>query len=89
MRDETTLTGLGNLTSGAELPVTKVGDHYFAITPPGASQPTTFALITGESGKVEYLHIGQSSTEKEVTSMAVKVTKKTSGLVPFEAATNT
>ncbi|MCA1617680.1 MAG: serine hydrolase, partial [Acidobacteria bacterium] len=49
---------MGSLTGGAELPVTKIGENRFSLSPVGASGPTRFTLITGHKGKIEYLHIG-------------------------------
>src|SRR5262249_2865025 len=51
---------LGSVTGvySTDLPVTKVGDHFFTITPVGSTVPITFALVKGANGKVEYMHIG-------------------------------
>ena len=59
MREEA-VPVLGSVTGGysVDLPVTKVGDHYFSIVPTGATLPTVFALIAGSDGKAEFMHIG-------------------------------
>jgi CubicO group peptidase (beta-lactamase class C family) len=51
---------LGSVTGvySTDLPVAKIGDPYFTITPVGSSIPITFALVKGAGGKVEYMHIG-------------------------------
>lgn len=58
VRDETPIVALGNNTDGAEWPVTKTGDHYFAAASPDPSHSLKFALISGEGDKVLYLHDG-------------------------------
>jgi CubicO group peptidase (beta-lactamase class C family) len=41
---------------GAELPVTKVGEHRFSVTPEGG-KPQEFLLVPGADGKAEYLQM--------------------------------
>ena len=66
MREEA-VPVLGSVTGGynTPLPVTKVGDHFFTITPNGAAQPTTFALIAGSDGKAEFMHIGGRALKRK------------------------
>ncbi|HZS47909.1 MAG TPA: serine hydrolase [Blastocatellia bacterium] len=58
---------LGSVTGGynTALPVTKIGDHFFSITPNGAAQPTVFALIAGDDGKAEFMHIGGRALKRK------------------------
>jgi CubicO group peptidase (beta-lactamase class C family) len=66
MREEA-VPVLGSVTGGynTALPVTKVGDHFFSITPSGAAVPTTFALIAGNDGKAEFMHIGGRALKRK------------------------
>jgi hypothetical protein len=38
------------------LPITKIGEHRFSVTPAGSSQAQEFLLMPGADGKSEYLH---------------------------------
>jgi CubicO group peptidase (beta-lactamase class C family) len=40
----------------SETPVTKIKEHVFATGPVNVSQPQTFALVAGPSGRIEFLH---------------------------------
>jgi CubicO group peptidase (beta-lactamase class C family) len=40
----------------SELPVRKLRDQVFSAGSPGMSQSQTFALVTGASGRIEFLH---------------------------------
>ena len=64
IRDDTPPGRLGSLTDGAELPVTKVGENRFSISPVGTSTPTLFTFIAGHKGRTEYLHIGSRALKR-------------------------
>jgi len=40
----------------SEMPVTKIKEHVFALGSLNVSQPQTFALVAGPSGRIEFLH---------------------------------
>jgi CubicO group peptidase (beta-lactamase class C family) len=40
----------------SEMPVTKIKEHVFALGSVNVSQPQTFALVAGPSGRIEFLH---------------------------------
>jgi hypothetical protein len=40
----------------SEMAVTKIKEHVFALGSLNASQPQTFALVAGPSGRIEFLH---------------------------------
>ncbi len=64
LREDTPAGRVGTLPSGVELPVTKVGEHYFIATAPGASEPLAFGLVIGGSGKAEFLHVGNRALKR-------------------------
>lgn len=41
---------------GMELPITKIGEQRFQITPPAAAGPIELKMMTGEDGKVEFMY---------------------------------
>jgi CubicO group peptidase (beta-lactamase class C family) len=41
---------------GMELPITKIGEQRFQITPPAAGRPIELKMMTGEDGKVEFMY---------------------------------
>lgn len=58
IRDDSPPGSLGSLTDNTELPVTKVGENRFSISPVRTSESTLFTIIAGHNGRIEYLHIG-------------------------------
>ncbi len=42
---------------GAELPITKVGNQHFTVTPPNAPQPQEFFIRPGVDGRAEFLEM--------------------------------
>ena len=65
IRDDTPpAIGLGRLTGAEGLPVTKVGEKRFSVSPTGASEPTLFTLIAGDKGRIEYLRLGSRALKR-------------------------
>jgi CubicO group peptidase (beta-lactamase class C family) len=64
MRDDTPPGMLGTLTEGVDLPVSKIGDNQFAVSPPGRSGLTRFSFIAGPEGTIAYMHIGGRALKK-------------------------
>jgi len=69
IRDDTPPGLLGNLTRGAELPVTRIGRSRFSFMPAGASELTLFTLVEGRDRRVEYLHIGSRALKRRPQSV--------------------
>jgi CubicO group peptidase (beta-lactamase class C family) len=42
---------------GAELPITKIGDHRFSVAPPGPAQPQEFIIIPETNGRPGYIQM--------------------------------
>ena len=65
IRDDSPPGSLGSLTDSTELPVTKIGENRFSISPVGTSGPTLFTFIAGHKGRIEYLRIGGRALKRK------------------------